>query len=134
VGRYISLERIIEEEKARYYETLEYCSVGWHNGKHDPWPYINFLLQILKEAYRKLHTRTVSSESARGSKSETVVTAIQRFDKPFRHSELVDASPGVSRDTVRRVLRNLKVNGIVTVSGRGPAALWRRKGITTKKG
>lgn len=36
VGRYISLERIIEESKERYYETLEQSSVGWHEGKHDP--------------------------------------------------------------------------------------------------
>jgi len=38
VGRYISLERIIEDNKARYYETLQLSSQGWHEGKHDPWP------------------------------------------------------------------------------------------------
>jgi Fic family protein len=38
VGCYISLERLIEENKERYYETLEKSSVGWHEGKHDPWP------------------------------------------------------------------------------------------------
>src|SRR4030042_6228995 len=43
-GRYISLERIIEENKDRYYETLEQSSQGWHKGKHDPWPYIHYLL------------------------------------------------------------------------------------------
>jgi Fic family protein len=36
VGRYISLERIIEQNKERYYETLEQSSQGWHEGKHDP--------------------------------------------------------------------------------------------------
>lgn len=36
VGRYISLERLIEENKERYYETLELSSQGWHEGKHDP--------------------------------------------------------------------------------------------------
>ncbi len=40
VGRYISLERLIEENKDRYYETLEESSQGWHDGKHDPWPFI----------------------------------------------------------------------------------------------
>ena len=38
VGRYISIERLIEENKERYYETLEQSSQGWHEGKHDPWP------------------------------------------------------------------------------------------------
>ena len=32
VGRYISLERIFEETKESYYETLEASSQGWHQG------------------------------------------------------------------------------------------------------
>ena len=47
VGRYVSLERPIEEHKERYCETLEISSQNWHEGKHDPWLYINFLLYIL---------------------------------------------------------------------------------------
>jgi len=48
VGRFISLERVIEENKHRYYETLGQSSQGWHKGKHDPWPYINYILYILR--------------------------------------------------------------------------------------
>lgn len=54
VGRYISLERLIEENKERYYETLESASVGWHEGKNDPWPYVNYMLFIIKSAYAEL--------------------------------------------------------------------------------
>ena len=53
VGRYISLERLIEQNKERYYETLEQSSLRWHEGKHDPWPYVNYLLFILKSAYKE---------------------------------------------------------------------------------
>lgn len=53
VGRYISIERIIEQSKDRYYETLEQSSQGWHEGKHDPWPYIDYVLYTLKAAYRE---------------------------------------------------------------------------------
>lgn len=53
VGRYISLERIIEQNKERYYETLKISSQDWHEGKHDPWPYIGYLLFILKQAYKE---------------------------------------------------------------------------------
>ena len=63
VGRYISIERVIEENKeryyetleqsSRYYETLEQSSQGWHEGKHNPWPYINYVFYILKSAYRE---------------------------------------------------------------------------------
>ncbi|MFC1850001.1 hypothetical protein ACFL27_07410 [candidate division CSSED10-310 bacterium] len=53
VGRYISLERLLEENKDRYYETLKESSARWHSAEHDPWPYINYLLFILKYAYRE---------------------------------------------------------------------------------
>jgi len=53
VGRYISLERLIEQNKERYYETLQKSSQGWHEGNHNPWPYIGYLLYILKTAYRE---------------------------------------------------------------------------------
>jgi len=35
-GRYISIERIIEQNKERYYEVLEQSSQGWHEGRHEP--------------------------------------------------------------------------------------------------
>jgi Fic family protein len=57
VGRYISLERLIEQNKERYYETLKQCSVGWHEGKHDPWPFINYILSIFKIAYQEFEER-----------------------------------------------------------------------------
>ncbi len=44
VGRYISIELLIKENKERYYETLEMSSKGWHEDKHNPWHYINFVL------------------------------------------------------------------------------------------
>lgn len=34
VGRYISIERLIEESAETYYEALQLSSQGWHEGKH----------------------------------------------------------------------------------------------------
>jgi Fic family protein len=52
-GRYVSLERLIEQNKERYYEVLEQSSQRWHEGKHDPWPTMNFLLFILTQACKE---------------------------------------------------------------------------------
>jgi Fic family protein len=38
VGRYISLERLIERTKDSYYDTLYRSSQGWHERTHDPMP------------------------------------------------------------------------------------------------
>jgi Fic family protein len=134
VGRYISLERLIEQSKERYYETLEQSSEGWHEGKHDPWPYVNFVLYTLKTAYLEFEERLGQIKGPRGSKTELVEAAIQKFSSPFMLSDLERSCPGVSRDMIRKVLRDLQKSGQVECLGRGPGAPWRRKGITSKRG
>ncbi len=54
VGRYVSLERLIEESRAEYYDVLHRSSEGWHEGRHDLLPWLSFFLAILKRAYREL--------------------------------------------------------------------------------
>jgi Fic family protein len=127
VGRYISLERLIEQNKERYYETLEQSSAGWHEGKHDPWPYINYLLFIIKSAYREFEDRLGQTKSPRGAKTQMIEAAIDNFPEPFSLTQLEDACPGVSRDMIRRILRNLRKGGSVECLGRGPGAAWRKK-------
>ena len=128
VGRYISLERLIEENKDRYYETLEQSSQGWHKGKHDPWPYVNYLLSILKMAYREFAERVGEVQAPRGSKTDLVLAAIHRFKGEFTVAQVEQACPGVSRDMVRRVLRRQQKENIIECQGRGPAARWKKKG------
>jgi Fic family protein len=127
VGRYISLERLIEQHKERYYETLQQSSQGRHEGKHDPWPYINYLLSILKMAYKEFEDRMGRIKSPRGAKTELIEKAVRDFSSEFSVSDLERACPGVSRDMVRRVLRDLQARGDVECLGRGPGALWRKR-------
>lgn len=134
VGHYISLERLIEENKERYYETLESSSQRWHEAKHDPWPLVNFLLYVLKMAYGEFERRVGQTASPKGAKTEMVEAAVESMADSFTVNDLERACPGVSRDMIRRVLRGLKEAGKVEALGRGPGALWRKRGSTLKKG
>jgi Fic family protein len=126
VGRYISLERVIEQNKDRYYETLELSSQGWHEGTHDAWPYINYLLFVLKEAYREFEARFGETKAPRGEKSEVVFAAINRAPGEFRVADLQRECPGVSVDMIRHLLQGLRRSGAVECLGRGRSAMWRR--------
>lgn len=128
VGRYISLERLIEENKERYYQTLEQSSLGWHEGRHDPWPYINYALSMLKMAYREFAERVGEVQAPRGAKTDFVIAALNRFADEFTVSQLEQACPGVSRDMIRHVLRGQQSAKLVECHGRGPAARWKKKG------
>lgn len=131
VGRYVSLERLVEQNKDRYYETLEQSSQGWHEGKHDPWTFINYVLSILKSAYREFEERVGNTGAPRGSKRELVLAGIARLTaqpgRGFSIGEVEQTCPGVSRDMVRRVLREQRAEGLLVCEGRGPAAQWKKR-------
>jgi Fic family protein len=124
-GRYISLERLIEQNKERYYETLEQSSAGWHEGKHDPWPFLNYLLFILKTAYREFEERVGHTVSPRGAKAEMVREAIAKQTGEFRLADVERSCAGVGREWIRRLLAGMKASGEISCKGKGPAARWR---------
>lgn len=128
VGRYISLERLIEQNKERYYETLGLSSQGWHKGSHDPWHYINFICFILKSAYRDFEERLGAITQPRGEKTGMVHAAITRFPGDFSVNNILHQCPGVGVDMVRRVLKNMQAQGGVECLCRGRNARWRKRG------
>lgn len=134
VGRYIGLERIIEESKDTYYEVLLESSHGWHEAKHDLRPWWNYFLGTLIAAYKEFEERVGTITTARGAKREMVRQAVGRLHDQFSVQELRRACPGVSPDMVRVVLRELQADNLLTCTGRGPGALWRKKGNIPKKG
>lgn len=125
VGRYISLERIIEQNKERYYETLRISSQGWHEGKHDPWPYIGYLLFILKQAYQEFEERIGQIESPRGEKTALIETAIRQLEM-FSVSDIQRACPGVSVDLIRLTLKVMQDKNEVKCTRKGRSAKWIR--------
>ena len=116
---------MIEENKDRYYETLEQSSQGWHERKHDPWPYINYVLYILKAAYREFEERVGQTPSPKGAKAEMVLSAIRCQTGEFRLADIEAACPGVGREWIRPLLADLKNSGKVVCHGKGPGARWR---------
>jgi Fic family protein len=126
VGKYISFERIIEEHKDRYYETLEISSQKWHNEKHDPWPYIGYVLYILKLAYTEFMMRVEKIDVPRGAKTALVIQQIDTMNDDFSISALQNKCPTVSKDMVKKILQDLKKKGKVASKGKGVAARWSK--------
>ncbi|OVE76019.1 cell filamentation protein Fic [bacterium E08(2017)] len=124
VGRYISLERIFEESKETYYETLETSSQGWHEAKHDVHPWLNYFWGVLIRAYREFEERVGSIASGRGSKTALIMAAVERRIGPFAISDIDADCPGISRDMIRVVLRQMRDNGVLRTEGHGRGAKW----------
>lgn len=61
VGRHISIERVNAQTRKGYYETLEASSQGWHEGSHDPNPWLNCFWGVMLRAYREFEERVAAS-------------------------------------------------------------------------
>lgn len=127
-GRFISLERLVEQNEERYYEVLEQSSHGWHEGKHDPWPTINFLLSILVQACKEFERRVGFLKSPRGEKTAAVVAAIDRQIGAFRVADLQIECPNVGLDLIRKLLARLQKEKKVRSLGTGRSAQWQKTG------
>jgi len=123
VGKYISLERIIEASKESYYDSLELSSKRWHEGKHNIFPWLNYFHGTLIAAYKEFEKR-VGVFKGRGSKRQQVKAAIERFVKPFSIIDIEKACPNVSRDMIRKILRELRDVGDIKATSMGRGAKW----------
>jgi Fic family protein len=128
VGRYVSLDRLVEEERTRYYEVLRQSSEGWHTGTHvlDPW--LLFFLGVVRAAGREFAERAGNVKAPRGAKTALVEQVIAEMEGTFTLVELERRCPHVSRDMVRLLLFRLRRAGRVECIGRGPSSAWKRVG------
>lgn len=126
VGRFISLEKLVEESKETYYESLEKSTAGWDQGKHDIWPWLNYFLGIVIAAYEEFEARAGNLTSGRGSKTLRIKQYLRSSTADvFTFDDVQQALPDVSSDHIRSVLRKLRDEGIVESPGRGRKR-WRR--------
>lgn len=126
VGRFISLERIIEESKETYYDALERSSQGWHKREHSPIPWLEYSLGVLVAAYKEFEERVNLAENQRGTKTTLIKETILHFRGDFSIQDIEQACPNVSRPTIHRVLGTLKNEGLIDCIVPGRHARWKR--------
>jgi Fic family protein len=127
VGRYISLEQVVEEHRDGYYDTLWRGSQGWHEDAHDMVPWWEYLLGVvLAGAYAEFERRVGVVTDVRGAKRQMVIDVIERLPGEFRIGDVQRACPGVSRPTLNRVMAELRNAGRIRPLRAGRDALWAK--------
>lgn len=126
VGRYISLEKIIENTKESYYDSLYQSSQGWHKNKNDIFSWTNYLLSTFIAAYKELESRVGIIETGKGNKAGRIKRYIENKIGFFTKEDIRHACPDVSESTINRVLNELKDTGFIEPTGLGRSAKWRK--------
>jgi Fic family protein len=126
VGRYVSLEQAIAESADAYYQALLDSTHGWHEGTADPWPWLGYFTNVIAGAYAVFADRAAGAKTP-GTKQQRVREHILRHAlATFRLADIRAALPGVSDQTIRLVLEQLRGEGKVQADGTGRSATWTR--------
>ncbi|MFG1817250.1 Fic family protein [Kribbella sp. NPDC049174] len=126
VCRWVSLEQLIADSADDYYAALLRSTDDWHDDRADPWPWLTYFVAVLASAYETFARRAAADRSG-GTKQERVRDYIlNHADVVFRLAQVRTALPGVSDQTIRLVLEQLKNEGSVKSSGAGRGAVWVR--------
>jgi Fic family protein len=119
VGKYISLEKLIENSKETYYEVLQDSSGDWHDNKSNYAPFVRYYLGIIQKAYNEFEER-VEYLSLRGlSKPDRIKAVIDRNIGKITKNEILEACPDISKVTVERTLTALVKDGYIVKIGAG---------------
>ncbi len=128
IGRYVSLERFVEQSLAEYFEAMRVSSKDWVEGTHNILPWLNYFFTVVQRGCREFERRTNESASARGTKIPLVEVAIDILPREFSREDLEKTCPGVSGETVGRALRQLRRNGSLICVQHGGMVTWRKAG------
>ena len=126
VGRFISLERLVEESKETYYDALEAAGHGWYEDEHDLSPWLNYWLGIMTAAYREFESR-VGTVSGRGAKQEAIKQFVRSsVSDEFTVADVRRVAAGISSSHLSKTLAKLRDEGIIEPLSTGRGARWRR--------
>lgn len=118
VGKYISLEKLIEKTKDGYYEVLQKSSIGWMEDENDYEPFVKYMLGIITAAYRDFFERAKMVEEKKVPKPDRIEELIKNHVGTITKSEIIENTPGISQTTIQRTLTELvKKEKIIKIGG-----------------
>ena len=119
VGKYISIEKLIENSKDSYYDSLQLSSFQWHEAENDYEPFVKYMLGVIVAAYRDFSSRVSLLTTVGVSKADRVREIIRTTLGPITKTEILEKCPDISQVTVQRALAELIETGQITKIGGG---------------
>lgn len=129
VGMYISIEKLIEQTKETYYETLQESSYNWNEEENDDAPFVRYMLGVIVAAYRDFSSRVQLLATSGMAKPERVREIIRGSIGKMTRAQIMEKCPDISRVTVERALTDMVKKGEILKIGGGryTAYVWNRE-------
>lgn len=125
VGKYISIEMLVEKSKETYYETLQASSIGWLENEQDYTPFVRYFLGIILRAYEDFSERFEVVINRELTSTERLTEELEKSFEPLSRVDLETLLPDISRRTIERALSELQAEKKIEKIGRGRSTKYR---------
>ena len=127
VGKYISIEMLIEKSKDSYYEALQSSSQNWHENGNDYLPFLKYMLGVVVKAYNEFEDRVAYLRHRKMSKADRIKDLIEKTPGKISKKEIAQACPDISVTTIERTLAELVASGFIDKIGVGRSTAYVKK-------
>lgn len=119
VGKYISIEKAIEQSKEAYYEAQLQSSAGWSKNANDYAPFVRYLLGVLLSSYQDFSSGAQVLVTSGMSKPNRIREVIKGTIGKVTKAEIMERCPDISQVTIQRTLIELQKKGEIIKLGGG---------------
>lgn len=127
VGKYVSMEMMIEKTKETYYEALQNSSIEWHNDQSDYTSFVRYYLGIVLKGYNEFQDRIKHLKYRKLSKADRVRSVFDKKLGVVKKSDIATLCPDISETTIERTLKDLLDAGFIEKVGKGRATGYAKK-------
>lgn len=127
VGKYISIEMLIEKSKDSYYEALQASSQNWHENGNDYLPFLKYMLGVVVKAYNEFEDRVEHLRHRKMSKADRIKDLIEKTPGKISKKDIAQACPDISLTTIERTLAELIASGFIEKVGTGRTTAYVKK-------
>lgn len=127
VVRYVAVEGLVDRTSDEYYASLKASTDGWHEGRHDVWPWLTYLIERIAEGYRTFDDLAQQVERPGNKAARVEQQVIELGPRVFNRDDVRAALPDVGDATITRVLKKLRDEERIRLVGHGPNARWERR-------
>lgn len=127
IGKYISMEMLIEKTKETYYEALHNSSIEWHNDRNDYTSFVRYYLGVVLKGYNEFQDRIEHLIYRKLSKADRVKAVFEKKLGVVKKSDIATLCPDISETTIERTLKELLESGFIEKIGKGRATGYVKK-------
>ena len=119
VGKYISIEKLIENTKESYYDTLQKSSINWHNDENDYIYFAEYYLSIILRAYKDFSNRIDYMTNKKMNAKNRIFLVIEKNISKISKKQIIEICPDISPTTIEKALSDLTKDELILKIGDG---------------